>query len=168
MERDTQMYPQGMEEDTQMYLQEMEGDTQMYPQEIPPIIRGLEKKHILIVESNARIADLLASILSDERHARCAIATTYRDALQITNILKFDLILLNTHLIDGNGITLYDRLHRRIHLARVPFLVLCACQPYYQSEIESRRLTCLALPFGIDEMLDAVDQCLPRSSRSFQ
>ncbi len=59
------MYPQGMEEDIQMYLQEMEGDTQMYPQEIPPIIRGLEKKHILIVESNARIADLLASILSD-------------------------------------------------------------------------------------------------------
>ncbi len=118
------------------------------------------------MESNAHIAALLAYLLLRERNIRCTIATIGRDAEHITKSVDFDLFVLDTHLLDGNGIMLYDRLHSKIHLEHIPALILSSSIPEHQQEIEGRKLRSLALPFKIDDLLNAVDHFLPRGSRS--
>ena len=61
--------------------------------------------HLLIVEDEVAVADQLKQLLEHELY-RCDVAYTYRDALELIDEKRFDLILLDWNLPDGDGLTL--------------------------------------------------------------
>lgn len=65
-------------------------------------------RHILIVESDPILAELLCLVLSDERRYFCFAATNCLSALKFAVFSRPDLFLQNTHLPDGDSIALYD------------------------------------------------------------
>jgi len=96
------------------------------------------ERHILIVESDPILAELLCLVLSDERRYTCFAASNCLSALKFAAFSRPDLFLLNTHLPDGDGIALYDCLHAKKCLAAVPAVILSTQLQYYQSEIDAR------------------------------
>ncbi len=116
-------------------------------------------RRILIVESDISIAYFLQQALSDETPHHTACVTTATEALELTRSLKPDLLLLNRHLVDGNGIKLYDQLQARRDLKDTPVILLSTTQKYDEDEIGSRDLIGLDLPIDIDELLQTVEKC---------
>lgn len=79
--------------------------------------------HLLIVEDEQAVADQLKQLLEKERYS-CDVAYNYRDALELIDEKRFDLILLDWNLPDGDGLSL-------LHLMReegfaTPVLMLSA------------------------------------------
>ncbi len=61
--------------------------------------------HLLIVEDETPVADQLKELLEHE-HYRCDIAYNYHDALERIDEKRYDLILLDWNLPDGDGLSL--------------------------------------------------------------
>jgi DNA-binding response OmpR family regulator len=61
--------------------------------------------NILIVEDEKAVADQLQQLLQQERY-RCDIAYNYRDAIELIDEKRYDLILLDWNLPDGDGLSL--------------------------------------------------------------
>jgi CheY-like chemotaxis protein len=118
------------------------------------------ERHILIVESDPILAQLLCLVLSDERRYTCFAASNCLSALKFATFSRPDLLLLNTHLPDGDGIALYDCLHAKKCLAAVPAVILSTQLPYYQNEIDARQLVACEMPFELGSLLGTVDNVL--------
>jgi len=79
--------------------------------------------HLLVVEDERIVADQLKQLLQKERYG-CDVSYTYKDALARIDAKKYDLILLDWNLPDGNGFTLLSDLrHDEIN---TPVLMLSA------------------------------------------
>ena len=87
------------------------------------------KKHILIVDDDNRIRDLLRDYLSDNNY----IVSTAENALQAKEklqFLKFDIIILDVMMPGQNGYELTEEVKKTIN---VPILLLTA-----KGEVENR------------------------------
>jgi len=61
--------------------------------------------HILIVEDEQIVANQLCELLLKERYL-CDVAYTYKDALEFLDSKRYDLVLLDWNLPDGDGLWL--------------------------------------------------------------
>jgi len=104
--------------------------------------------HLLIVEDEADVATQLAQMLEHEKY-HCDIALNYKDALEAIDTKRYDLILLDWNLPDGDGLALLELL--RTEENPVPVLMLSA-----RSGIEER---VTVLDAGSDDYL-----CKPYSN----
>lgn len=86
--------------------------------------------HLLIVEDEQAVADQLKQLLEKERYS-CEVAYNYRDALELIDEKRFDLILLDWNLPDGDGLTLLSLM--REEGVDTPVLMLSA-----NTEIDDR------------------------------
>jgi len=86
--------------------------------------------NLLIVEDEKAVADQLKELLEQEKY-HCDIAYNYKDALESCDERRYDLILLDWNLPDGDGLTLL-RLLREEEDA-TPVLMLSA-----NSEVDDR------------------------------
>lgn len=86
--------------------------------------------HLLIVEDETDVATQLAQMLEQEKY-HCDIALNYKDALEAVDTKRYDLILLDWNLPDGDGLALLELL--RSEENPVPVLMLSA-----RSGIEER------------------------------
>ncbi len=73
----------------------------------------LEKKHILIVDDDTRICDLLEKFLSKNAYLVSAVHSA-EQARQILAGLEFDLIILDVMMPRESGIELTSHLRERI------------------------------------------------------
>jgi CheY-like chemotaxis protein len=110
---------------------------------------------VLIVEDDADISALLVAILEEEAHYQTLHAYNGYQALEIVKRYHPDLLLLDYHLPDINGLDLYDYLSQIEGLQDLPMLLVSANPPVY--ELRKRRLSYLKKPFELDDLLAKVD-----------
>ncbi len=116
--------------------------------------------YILIVESDPDIAMLLQQVVKSELHLGTLFAATIKDAAKVTSILRPILFLINENLSDGDGIALYDELHRRAAFEHIPALILSTQPRLCQPRARERRLRCLEIPFDLDDLLGGLASLL--------
>lgn len=112
--------------------------------------------YVLIVESDPSIASLLQAVLSQEMHLLTMVVITMADSLNVTKGLKPTLFLIDTHLRDGDGITLYDYLHHRKDFEDVPALILSTNLVAYQQHLKIRHLDGLGLPLDMGDFIQTI------------
>ena len=113
---------------------------------------------ILVVEADAEIGSLLLEALSQKTSYQMILLTHSLQALEVARRIKPDLFILNSHLPQGNGIELYDRLHAIKGLKQVPTIMVGADLP--EEEMKQRKIVSLKKPFGMDELLEAIQRAL--------
>jgi len=79
--------------------------------------------NILIVEDEKVVADQLQQLLQQERY-RCDVAYNYRDAIEHIDAKRYDLILLDWNLPDGDGLSLLSLM--REEETNTPVMMLSA------------------------------------------
>jgi CheY-like chemotaxis protein len=114
-------------------------------------MRPISVPYVLVVESDPDVANVIGAVLG-EAGIRTMFAVTKQDALHITKILQPLLILINTCLLDGDGLDLYDQLHARESLAAVSVLLLSTQLSWYQQQFEERGILGLDLPVERDDL----------------
>jgi DNA-binding response OmpR family regulator len=121
-------------------------------------IKHGETYTILVVEADANIGSLLLEALSQKTSYQMILLTHSLQALEVARGIKPDLFILNYHLPQVNGIELYDRLHAIKGLKHVPTIMVGADLP--EEEMKQRKIVSLKKPFGMDELLDAIQRAL--------
>ena len=86
--------------------------------------------NLLVVEDERSIANQLQQLLQKERY-HCDVAYTYNEAIALIDDKRYDLILLDWNLPDGDGLTLLSQLREEGILT--PVLMLSA-----NTEIDDR------------------------------
>jgi DNA-binding response OmpR family regulator len=118
---------------------------------------------ILIVEDEPNIVELVRMTLEDNR-VRVVAAHDGETALVHAEALPPDLILLDVHLPDMNGVDLCARFRARLELARTKIVMLTAAAQ--QSDV-ARGLAAgadeyLTKPFSPVRLLTIVESLLPQ------
>jgi CheY-like chemotaxis protein len=113
---------------------------------------------ILIVEDDQAIGEVISTIIVQETPYQSCIVESGNDALHLLQTLKPEVIILDYRLPDMTGIDLYDRLQASNDLRTIPVVLTSASN--HQDEIEKRDILMLDKPFDIDDLLDAIHQCV--------
>jgi CheY-like chemotaxis protein len=113
---------------------------------------------ILIVEDDQAIGEVISTIIVQETSYQSCIVESGNDALRLLQTLKPEVIILDYRLPDMTGIDLYDRLQANNDLRTIPVVLTSASN--HQDEIEKRDILMLDKPFDIDDLLDAIHQCV--------
>jgi CheY-like chemotaxis protein len=113
---------------------------------------------ILIVEDDQAIGEVISTIIVQETSYQSCIVESGNDALRLLQTLKPEVIILDYRLPDMTGIDLYDRLQASNDLRTIPVVLTSASN--HQDEIEKRDILMLDKPFDIDDLLDAIHQCV--------
>ena len=112
--------------------------------------------YVMIVESDPHIAEALQTLLKQELRRGVLFAATAEAALQITNVLRPQLFLINEQLSDGNGGHLSDMLHQRTHFEEIPIIILSADKEMSQSYQHPLHVFFAALPLELDRLTSAI------------
>src|SRR5712692_5827481 len=113
---------------------------------------------ILVIEDDPTVGEILLQIVQDETPHQALLARNGLQAREIIASIKPDLLLLDYHLPDTNGVDLYDHLHAVEGLEDVPALFISGCVPF--DEVKKRNLMSLPKPFDLDELLHAIEQTM--------
>lgn len=116
------------------------------------------RQTILVIEDDDAIGEFitLGIIQSTPFHAlRVANAI---EALEATNMLRPDLIVLDYHLPGINGLELYEKFQENEQLKGIPMLMMSADLPEHFKQ--TLPITFLEKPFSLDEFLGALEQLL--------
>jgi DNA-binding response OmpR family regulator len=128
------------------------------------IERDEYQRTVLIVEDDEDVSALLVAILEEEGHCRTLHAYTAYQALEMVKYYHLDLLLLDYHLPDINGLDLYDCLSKIDELQGLPMLLVSANPPLY--ELRKRNLPHLKKPFDLDELLVTVDALISQHAEA--
>jgi len=113
---------------------------------------------ILVIEDDPTVGEILLQIVRDETPHQGLLARNGLQAREMIASVKPDLLLLDYHLPDTNGVDLYDHLHAVEGLEDVPALFISGCVPF--DEVKKRNLMSLPKPFDLDELLHAIEQTM--------
>jgi len=126
-----------------------------------------ETLHMLVVEDDLPIAQMMASILADEGY-EVDLAGNGRLALEMIDAQHYDLILTDLRMPELDGVTLYRELERRKPdlLRRVIVITGTSGHPEYESFLEETQVPYLEKPFGLASLLAITRQVLSTVSPS--
>jgi DNA-binding NtrC family response regulator len=108
--------------------------------------------YIMVVESDPDIAALLQYVLQREIGKRTIMMKTVADTLRITASLKPLVFLINSKLLDGDGIKLYDLLQQSGSIRDVPTIMMSTYLHDAHKETEERNLLSLHMPTDVDRL----------------
>jgi DNA-binding response OmpR family regulator len=115
-------------------------------------------KMILIVEDDTAFGTFLCNAIEQETPYQ---ALCVRDSLQALGVVKEvtpDLIILDYHLPNMNGIELYDRLHAIDGLEGVPTIMTTA--GVLEHDLHGRHIVGMSKPVGLNKLLDIVTELI--------
>ncbi len=115
-------------------------------------------KMILIVEDDTAFGTFLCNAIEQETPYQ---ALCVRDSLQALGVVKEvtpDLIILDYHLPNMNGIELYDRLHAIDGLEAVPTIMTTA--GVLEHDLQGRHIVGMSKPVGLNKLLDIVTELI--------
>jgi CheY-like chemotaxis protein len=115
-------------------------------------------KLIFIVEDDPIMEEFLVQALSQETPYLVAAVPNGFEALEVVKDIKPHLFLFDYLLPGMNGLELYDRLHSREDLAKIPTIMYSTNLP--TKELELRQITGFSKPFELDELLSAIERLL--------
>jgi DNA-binding response OmpR family regulator len=119
---------------------------------------------VLIVEDDAPVAELLRVLVSDVPGWDAVVAANAFAAFDIFAERHIDLLLLDFNLPGRSGLKLLTLLRAdpRWYDPPVIFISAAAEQPGIQTAIRrGQALRCIAKPFDLDDVLNAVSAALP-------
>ncbi len=114
------------------------------------------QKNILVVEDDEAIAEMLVQTISEETAHRVLYTADTIRALQMIQVTKPDLLMLNYHSPAMTGIELYDKIAQ--HWGDIPTIMLSANLP--QDKVARRNIIGMHKPFELDELLDTIERLL--------
>lgn len=130
-----------------------------------PIAGARSIPTILIVEDEKSLLHLLETVLPEEFACRVVSSSSMQRALTLAEQLSPpQLLLLDYHLPDGNGIVLYDQLQQKSGWQNIPMLIMSAAPPL--TELAARHINYLKKPFALDHLLEVVGDNLDTNAKS--
>ncbi|HEU4457975.1 MAG TPA: CHASE domain-containing protein [Methylibium sp.] len=130
---------------------------------------GYNGRHVLYVEDNETNVEVMRGIFGLRPQVRLSVATNGHDGLQAVREEHPDLVLLDMHLPDLDGMALLERLKADAATAEVPVIVVSADALPAQVQAAQRAgaVRYLTKPVAIDEMLDVLDEQLGKLTTRF-
>jgi len=118
----------------------------------------------LVVEDDVSIAEFLALAISSETPHAVLLVANGREALETLKEITPDLILLDYHLPEMDGLAFYDLLRSVKGQEETPVVFLSASTALNVVEaIEHRNVALLAKPFELTDLLDVIQQTFAES-----
>jgi len=131
------------------------------------VVLPVERRHILVVEDEATVANLVADVLREEGHEVVSILDSV-EALERITEEEFDLLICDLKMpkLDGRG--LYEEAVRRGRTSRerVLFITGDTLRPRTLEFVERGGLPYLAKPFLVEELTRMVRRVLSRRTGS--
>jgi DNA-binding response OmpR family regulator len=115
---------------------------------------------ILIVEDEPPIAAFLADFLQEEGY-RTQTARTKAAALHHLTTTLPDLILLDLHLLGGDGVAVVRAIQTDARNAHIPVIILSALHEQVPRELRPHVFTVLPKPVDISVLLRHIQAALP-------
>jgi CheY-like chemotaxis protein len=115
-------------------------------------------KVILIVEDDAAFAQFLCDAISSETPHQPVHVNDSTQALRIIKEVTPDLIILDYHLPNMNGIDLYDLLHSQKELEHVPTIMTTA--GVLEHDFQDRHIVGISKPVSLTKLLDIVAELI--------
>ncbi|GAC1431533.1 MAG: hypothetical protein NVS4B1_19210 [Ktedonobacteraceae bacterium] len=115
-------------------------------------------KTILIVEDDPSIGEMFVQILLGESIYNPVLVVSGAQALEIVKGITPDLLLLDYHLPNMNGLELYDSLHVMPQFSSIPTILITA--GVLQYEIQNRQIVGMSKPVDINKLLDIISELL--------
>jgi DNA-binding response OmpR family regulator len=123
--------------------------------------------HILVLEDDSSISELLTWILSDAGY-EVTCADNLREARRVCEHSTPDVIIADLLLPDGLGSDLVQEVHRERD-GRGPASIVMSAVPQAQRHAEEAGAhLCLTKPFDLGELLDAISGLTGSGSRELQ
>ena len=125
--------------------------------------REVNTQVILVVEDEETISDFIVRVLEEETPYKALSVANAIQALELVEVIKPDLFMLDYQLPGINGLELFDRLHAMQGLEAVPALMFSAdafSEKALQQSLQERHITFLMKPFELDYLLQVVENLL--------
>jgi DNA-binding response OmpR family regulator len=134
--------------------------------EPPAATLPTQRRRILVVEDEPRVASLLVDVLDAYGYESRAVGTG-SEATQALDEMRPDLVMLDIMLPDTDGLVLCSEIHARWH---APIIVVSG-STRHRDRILSLRLGAddfIAKPFDVDELVARIEAVLRRSGGANQ
>jgi len=109
-------------------------------------------KNILIVEDDPSIGEMFMQALVEENIYNPVLVVSGSEALEVVKEITPNLLLLDYHLPNMNGLELFDHLHAMPHLSHIPAILITA--GVLQYDIKDRHIVGMSKPVDINKLLD--------------
>jgi CheY-like chemotaxis protein len=119
-------------------------------------------KTILVVDDDSAVGEFIIQALKMETPHHAVLVNDGLQALEVAKTLVPDLFVLDYRLPHMNGLELYERLRTIERLKTVPTLLISASAS--RQELESQHVLFLEKPFGLEELLQAIQPLLTEQS----
>ena len=127
-------------------------------EELPAQTIQTPVKTILIVEDDPSIGDMFMQTLVEEHVYNPVLVISGAEALEFVKEITPDLLLLDYHLPNMNGLELYDQLHAMESLSHTPAILITA--GVLQYDIQDRQIVGMSKPVDINKLLDIIAELL--------
>ena len=137
--------------------------------ETQPDLPRYRRRHVLYVEDNETNAEVMRGILLQRTQVELRIAGTAEDAFAALDVHTPDLILLDMHLPDMDGLELLERLKSTASTAPIPVVVVSADATAERigDALSGGAERYLTKPVNVAELLGVVDELLEAQDTRF-
>lgn len=144
----------------------MNGKQQLFSEN--EAILPIDVPSIMIVESDPCIAETLQEVVKKELRLDLLFASTAKDALKITQVLRPLLLVINKRLIDGDGTSLVEQLTRRKGMQQLPIILLSTNRRSTQQQTKNPYLFLMDLPFELEDLISTITHLVALSRQPLQ
>jgi CheY-like chemotaxis protein len=130
---------------------------------------GYHRRHVLYIEDNEINVEVMRGIFAQRRQVQLDIATTGLDGLAAVRTAPPDLILLDMHLPDIDGMSLLQHLQGDARTADIPVIVVSAdaLPAQIAAATSAGAARYVTKPFSLEEMLAVLDEALSQMTTRF-
>ena len=122
----------------------------------------MARRRVLVVEDEATIREMLALILDAEGY-EVDLAAEGEEALAAIERTRPDIILLDMKMPGVDGYAFAKR-YNASDGPKAPIIVITAARSAVEAAAEVQACASLGKPFGVDQLLEAVTDCLARAA----
>jgi response regulator of citrate/malate metabolism len=119
----------------------------------------------MIIESDPCIAETLQEVIKKELQLDLLFASTAKDALQITQVLRPLMFVINEHLIDGGGASFVEQLTRRRGMQQLPIILLSTNRRSCQQQARHPCLFLMDLPLELEDLISTLTHLVALSGQ---
>ena len=124
-----------------------------------PFVRGAGS-HVLVVEDDREIADLIRMLLAEKGH-EVSVAHTGTEALRLARENRPDLIALDLMLPDINGLEVLQLLKRQPETAEIPVIIVSVLLEQEKAR-QLGAISYVTKPLDEESLVEAVDKVLAK------